>query len=277
MVGIPVSAIALFARVRCMRISAGIQTIIDQAAKEKRCFYGSTHSQRRAMLNLARDGELKRTYCNTYMTAHQWDGLVPPGRMLYTARSLGERHERRVFAGHIAVAAHKLDHPWRIHDNTVVIAASCSPTVRPSSRLRRIYAPRVISCTKSGIAVTTIERTLIDCALTYSLQDVLSMFDSALRLELTIKDAILQECDSLRRDAGRVLRALHYDYADARSENGGEFECRAVIIEAGFMVPELQVEFNIDGRIKRVDFVHQMAPVPPTCGRHTAGGVGSEA
>lgn len=48
-----------------MRISAGIQTIIDQAAKEKRCFYGSTHSQRRAMLNLARDGELKRTYCNT--------------------------------------------------------------------------------------------------------------------------------------------------------------------------------------------------------------------
>lgn len=76
------------------------------------------------------------------------------------------------------------------------------------------------------------------------------MFDSALRLELTTKDAILQECDSLRRDAGRVLRALHYDYADARSENGGEFECRAVIIEAGFMVPELQVEFNIDGRIK---------------------------
>ena len=260
-----------------MRISAGIQTIIDQAAKEKRCFYGSTHSQRRAMLNLARDGELKRTYCNTYMTAHQWDELVPPDRMLYTARSLGERHERRVFAGHIAVAAHKLDHPWRIHDNTVVIAASCSPTVRPSSMLRRIYAPRVISCTKSGIAVTTIERTLIDCALTYSLQDVLSMFDSALRLELTIKDAILQECDSLRRDAGRVLRALHYDYADARSENGDEFECRAVIIEAGFMVPELQVEFNIDGRIKRVDFVHQMAPVPPTCGRHTAGGVGSEA
>ena len=103
------------------------------------------------------------------------------------------------------------------------------------------------------------------------------MFDSALRLELTTKDAILQECDSLRRDAGRVLRALHYDYADARSKNGGEFECRAVIIEAGFMVPELQVEFNIDGRIKRVDFVHQMAPVPPTCGRHTAGGVGSEA
>lgn len=136
-----------------MRISAGILTIIDQAAKEKRCFYGSTHSQRRAMLNLARDGELKRTYCNTYMTAHQWDELVPPDR----------------------------------------------------------------------------------------------------------------------------IRALHYDYADARSENGGEFECRAVIIEAGFMVPELQVEFNIDGRIKRVDFVHQMAPVPPTCGRHTAGGVGSEA
>ena len=97
----------------------------------------------------------------------------------------------------------------------------------------------MISCTKSGIAVTTIERTLIDCALTYSLQDVLPMFDSALRLELTTKDAILQECDSLRRDAGRVLRALHYDYADARSENGGESECRAVIIEAGFMVPEL--------------------------------------
>lgn len=110
-----------------MRISAGIQTIIDQAAKEKRCFYGSAHSQWRAMLNLARDGELKRTYCNTYMTANQWDELVPPDRVLYTARSLGERHERRVFAGHIAVAAHKLDHPWRIHDNTVVIAASCSP------------------------------------------------------------------------------------------------------------------------------------------------------
>lgn len=208
------------------------------------------------MLNLARDGELKRTYCNTYMTARQWDELVPPDRVLYTARSLGERHEQWVFAGHIAAAAHEIDHPWRIHDGTVVIAVSCSPTVRPSSRLRRVYAPRVVSCTKSGITVTTIERTLIDCALMYSLQDVLPMFDSALRKEATTKEAILQECDSLRRDVGGVLRALHY--ADARSENGGESECRAVIIEAGFMVPELQVEFNIDGIIKRADFVWRL-------------------
>lgn len=204
----------------------------------------------------ARAGELKRTYCNTYMTSQRWNDLDPPRRVLYTAKSLGMRHDNWIFAGHVAVAAHGLDHPWGIHDGTIVIAVTGSPTVRPKSRLRRVYAPHSSSCVKSGIRVTTVERTLIDCALQYSFVQVLPMFDSALRLRLTTKESILAECDAMNRDVGPVLRAVHY--ADARSENGGESECRGVIIDENFMVPEIQVEFVIDGITKRADFVWRL-------------------
>lgn len=242
--------------VRCMRTNEAVQGLMEAARNGERCCYGTTRATRRALMKRARSGELKRTYCNTYMPSAQWDELEPPHRVLYTARALGLRHKTWVFAGHVAVAAHGLDHPWTIHDGTIVIAVADSPTVRPSSRLRRIYAPHAKTCTRAGIVVTSVERTLVDCALTYPFVQILPMFDSALRMGSTTKEAIVDECDRLNRDVGAVMRAVHY--ADARSENGGESECRAVIIEAGLMIPELQVEFNVDGNVKRVDFIWRL-------------------
>lgn len=100
------------------------------------------------------------------------------------------------------------------------------------------------------------ERTLIDCALAYPFAQALPMFDSALRSGLTTREAVTAECDALNRDTGPVLRALHY--ADARSENGGESECRGIIIDAGFAMPELQVEFQVPDGIRRVDFLWRL-------------------
>ena len=50
-------------------------------------------------------------------------------------------------------------------------------------------------------------------------------------------------------------------YADGRSENGGESIVRAVIIELGFDVPELQVEVDDPmrpGASRKVDFYWQL-------------------
>ena len=91
------------------------------------------------------------------------------------------------------------------------------------------------------VRVTSPARTLVDCALLYPFEHVLSMFDSALRRGLVTREEIVAVCDGLRVDCGPVFRLLHY--ADARSENGGESFCRAVSIEEGFVPPQLQHTF----------------------------------
>ena len=90
------------------------------------------------------------------------------------------------------------------------------------------------TCDQSG-------KNLVDCALLYPFEHVLSMFDSALRRGLVTREEIVAVCDGLRVDCGPVFRLLHY--ADARSENGGESFCRAVSIEEGFVPPQLQHTF----------------------------------
>ncbi|MDB1224032.1 CTP synthase [Bifidobacterium bifidum] len=106
------------------------------------------------------------------------------------------------------------------------------------------------------VRVTSPARTLVDCALLYPFEHVLSMFDSALRRGLVTREEIVAVCDGLRVDCGPVFRLLHY--ADARSENGGESFCRAVSIEEGFVPPQLQHTFysRVTGKeAGRVDFI----------------------
>lgn len=236
-----------------MRTNATIRRLIAEAERDRRCCHGETRADRRALRRRAVAGELKRVYCNTYMTTRRWNELTPPQRVLYTARSLGVRHRTWVFGGHVAVAAHGLEHPWNIHDGTIVIMVGSASGTCSSGRLRRVYAPNVAPCIRSGIRVTGVERTLIDCALTYPFAQTLPMFDSALRKGLTESRAILAACGVMTRDVGPVLSAVAH--ADARSENGGESECRGVMLEEGFAPPELQVAFDCEAGTRRVDYL----------------------
>ena len=113
---------------------------------------------------------------------------------------------------------------------------------RPHDKLNIIYSPypRENAVLANGIHVTNPPRTLLDCGRTLEFIYSLPIFDDA-AAEGTEEKQILQECARTTLDCSRIFKLLRY--TDAGSENGGESFARAVMIENGFAVPQLQVSF----------------------------------
>ena len=111
--------------------------------------------------------------------------------------------------------------------------------------------------------VTTVERTLVDVALTYDLPTAVTMIDHALHSCVTSFDSIeriFAECGQARAQ----LRARSaFDLADKRRESPAESITAVRLFEAGIRGFEPQVEFIDDfGRVfARVDFCHSGSKV----------------
>ncbi|MCZ2836488.1 hypothetical protein [Modestobacter sp. VKM Ac-2985] len=107
-----------------------------------------------------------------------------------------------------------------------------------------------------GIAVTSVARTVVDVARTVPFAAALVVADAALAQRMTTPAelmTVLHACAGTpgTRSARRVLLA-----ADARSESVGESRSRALMIDAGLPLPDLQVDVRRpDGRlVGRTDF-----------------------
>lgn len=95
----------------------------------------------------------------------------------------------------------------------------------------------------AGLRVTSPLDTLFGCASVLSFEEGLVVADSALRLFDMDKEKAVDFMARKGRGRRGLRQALEVmSWADARSENGGESAARAVMIEEGFVVPELQVE-----------------------------------
>lgn len=91
-----------------------------------------------------------------------------------------------------------------------------------------------------GLPVTTIERTVVDCAASMPAGQALVIADSALRRGASTE--VIQRLLAARvghRGVHRARRVLAL--ADARAESPGESLCRWAVVEAGLVAPELQV------------------------------------
>ncbi|GAA2052407.1 hypothetical protein [Williamsia deligens] len=106
-----------------------------------------------------------------------------------------------------------------------------------------------------GILTTTLARTAMDVARNGAFADALVVLDGALRAGATHEEiAVLTDRGRRRRGIALARQAL--TWADGRSESAGESLSRALMIRAGFLMPELQVEYREeDGEVfARVDF-----------------------
>ena len=107
-----------------------------------------------------------------------------------------------------------------------------------------------------GLAVTSVSRTVVDLARAMPFDAALVVADAALASGATTPDALLAVLTAAAgtrgsRSARRVVAA-----ADWRSESVGESRSRAVLIEAGLPLPDLQLEVRrADGvLVGRSDF-----------------------
>ena len=185
---------------------------------------------------------LVRPYCSLYARIEYWNSLNARDQSNHVARALAERHPSWVFAGLTAASLYGFEHSHTLHHgNTVFIASTFTARPHDHAGLARIHMADIPAVQRDGIAVTTQERTLLDCGLRYRFHEALPIFDSAARLGANIP-AVLALCQQLHLDSAPIARLV--SCASPLSENGGESWARAVMIERGFIVSRLQYPFT---------------------------------
>ena len=243
-----------------MKAYPQIDTLLDQAENARRCAHSSDPLIQKGLYRRYRAGDLARPYPGLFTRAEYWHQLNEPEQSLHMARALRDLHPNWVFSGITAAAAHGFDHPRILHRQGLTITLPSHGSYRPHEKLNIIYSPcpREKAVIANGIAVTNPSRTLLDCGRTIDFVHSLPIFDDAASNGIEEKQ-ILQECARTTLDCSRIFKLLRY--TDARSENGGESFARAVMIENGFSVPQLQVPFTdpLTGKQFRVNFLWRTA------------------
>lgn len=147
---------------------------------------------------------------------------------------------------------------WRLPLDHVEITREPPARTDTGSRLRS-HAARLPAAERGsldGIPLTSPARTVIDLARSLPFAPALVVADAALFAKKVTAE---QLSESLERSAGRpgARRARRVvAAADARSESVGESRSRALMIEYGIPLPDLQVEVRAPDRtlIGRTDF-----------------------
>lgn len=217
-----------------------VSALLQQAKQERRCCYGTSDAQRRALKRRLHAGELVSPYKNLYADRTLWNTMTREQQSLQVIRALSAIHPQWVFAGLSAACVYGLQHNYSLHDGTVHIASKSGIGGGDEARLNRIYINRIPTRKHNGILLTTPARTLLDCA-AFPFPQALPIYDSALRKSLTTIEEVQSLMIQSVCDEVSVTKLLKY--ADPLSENGGESLMRGQITELSFGIPLLQVQF----------------------------------
>lgn len=196
--------------------------------------------------------ELVAPYRGMYAERAHWEAMPLRDRALCIIRSLAARHPSWVFCSHSAALLHGLEVSHAELKTVHVIGARTGNSAVRFHNLKRIEPVAV-----DGIRATSLERTISDCVCANGFKYGLATIDSALRLlgvgADTLRSRLEGVCGMGRR--GRYVLGVAA-FGDARSENGGESYARAVMIEHGVLMPELQVELydEVSQSAYRIDY-----------------------
>lgn len=213
----------------------------DSAALRRRCKAGSVIEPLRGM----------------FVHIDHWESLSANAKLLHMLRGVQTKHPKWLFSHQTAASVHGLPVASSLLERIHVRLprAAHMRAVQPFD----FHAVNGPVETVLGIRVTPICRTVFDCASTLPFRDGLAIADAALRYHRIDRGDLICFVESNGKGkrgvrlARRVVR-----YADGRSESWGESAARALMIELGFALPELQVEIDLPpelGGPRRVDFL----------------------
>ena len=201
-----------------------------------RCLDAPSEKDRRLLRRLAPD--VLEPLPRLFARRSHWERLTPDRRTLHLMRGLARQHPDWVFCGTSAALAHGLPVSWRLLTHVEVTGANARST--PGLRARQLRD--VETCRTRGLLVTDLWRTVFDCLVELPAPDALAIADAALRKTGWTPGQLSRYLGERHRGERGVERArLIAAFADGRAESGGESIARALMIELGFSLPELQV------------------------------------
>jgi hypothetical protein len=202
-----------------------------------------------------------------YARGAYWEKLDQPERTLHIMRALQRRNPDWVFCGTSAALAFGADVSYGLQ----------APLEVASSRAMRSRDTELVTyrdvelgtyageepVVRSGVRVTPLARTALDCLRRLSFTEGMVVAGYALRGRPGRRESLERYFGDAGKGHRGIVQALEtLSHADGRSESGGESIARALMIEKDIMVPELQVEIPdpLDARNPfRVDFVWVLA------------------
>jgi hypothetical protein len=201
-------------------------------------------------------------------------GVYATAEVLAAAERAGERHHldcaavlcalarRQTVVSHASAA--RL-HGLLVPDGALSVARLTDPDQWRRGRGYRVAVGRVDdgeAVTVTRLRATSLERTLVDCAREWPLEDAVICLDDALGRELTTPGALHAAVLAATHwpGAGAAARAL--GLANGRAESPLESRGRLRLLSSGFPVPELQMELrDVRGFLGVVDAWYEHAAV----------------
>lgn len=205
------------------------------------CVHPTRLADRRRLARRARSGSYTRVARGYYAPTDTWSCLDEVDRARNLALAVAKEHPTWVFSLFTAAALYGLeigrDKAFPLHAQT-----TRGSSARNDATLTH-HQPNCDSPTQLGeVLVTPPAQTVVDCLLMLDFPRALAIADSALRVLGLAKKELLSELALRPEGRHRFIAENAVKHANPLAANGGESVARALMIEQGFMIPELQAE-----------------------------------
>ncbi|ABK01996.1 hypothetical protein Arth_0597 [Arthrobacter sp. FB24] len=216
-------------------------------------------SNSRAIARLVQEGKLVRLRRGCYARGDWWRSLNATARrrQLIFAHSLGTltTSAGRFAYSHVSGASLHGLQLWKV-DDRVHLTREGSPSAVTHGRdviaHTRPLGSREL-CFVDGLPCTSLERTVVDCSLMFTVQQAVILVDHAARMGADL-GLLRSQCSDLIGRNGVVALRRALELADPRSESAGESLTRELLHRLRITPPELQYQVRSPFGEHRLDF-----------------------
>lgn len=146
---------------------------------------------------------------------------------------------------------------WAEHIELASPSRAARKATTPGVRMHQMDIPDEDVQELHGLRITSVVRTVVDCARTFPPTAAVVVIESAVRHGLATLGEIAEAIGRLRRVRGAVRARKALERVDLRSESGLETEARLLLTDAGLPPSTLQLRLVRNGAEIRLDLAYE--------------------